>query len=77
MPENNYRDERKIKENFLEKYYESTKNLVHQYSFYTHDGNVQLRVITKTLNTIFKYIQQRDDIYQQFTKEGDLNPEIL
>jgi len=73
MPENNSEDEKIKSENF-EKYHQSLENLIHQYSK-THDGNV---ILSDNKNTKYADLQiypAEEDIYQQFTKEADLNPE--
>ena len=73
MPENNSEDE-KIKSEDFEKYYQSLKNLVYQYS-QTHDGNVKLTVNNNAKYADLQIYPAEEDIYQQFTKEADINPE--
>ena len=73
MPENNSEDE-KIKSEDFEKYYQSLKNLVYQYS-QTHDGNVKLTFNKNTKYGDLQIYPAEEDIYQQFTEEADINPE--
>lgn len=73
MPENNDKDEKILIENF-KKYYESLLDIVHQYS-QTHEGNVKLSDNKNTEYADLQIYPDEEDIYQQFTKEADLNPE--
>jgi len=73
LPENNSEDEI-IKSDNFEKYYDSLKNLVHQYS-QTHDGNVKLSDNKNAKYADLQIYPAEEDIYQQFIKEAYLNPE--
>jgi uncharacterized protein YdcH (DUF465 family) len=73
MPANNSEDEKIKIENF-EKYYQSLRDVVHQYS-QTHDGNVKLNDNKNAKYADLQIYPAEEDIYQQFTKEADLNPE--
>ena len=75
MPENNSEDEKIKSENFG-KYYQSLKNLVYQYS-QTHDGNVKLTINKNAKYADLQIYPAEEDIYQQFTKEADINPENI
>ncbi|SHG97516.1 hypothetical protein SAMN05444372_11285 [Flavobacterium micromati] len=75
MPANNSEDEKIKIENF-EKYYQSLRDVVHQYS-QTHDGNIQLSDNKNAKYADLQIYPAEEDIYQQFTKEADLNPENI
>ena len=75
MPENNSEDIKMQNENF-EKYYQSLQDIVNQYS-QTHEGNTQLSDTKKAEYADLHIYPAEEDIYQQFTKEADINPENI
>jgi len=74
MPQNNVEDEEKNSKN-LEKYYHSLEDVLMQYAK-THPEKDDKKV-DKTVYADNHIYPPSEDIYQQFTKETDLNPEDL
>jgi hypothetical protein len=75
MPENNSEDI-KIKTKHFEEYYQSLKDILHQYS-QTHESKLSQSDQQNAVYADLQIYPPEEDIYQQFTKESALNPEDI